>query len=42
VERVRKEREQTEARLKRLGRAYVDGLLEQDAYHREKQLLQTD
>ncbi len=40
VEQVRKEREQTEQRLKRLGRAYVDGLLAEMDYLREKQSLQ--
>ena len=39
VELVRKEREQTEQRLKRLGRAYIDGLLVKMDYQREKQLL---
>ncbi len=40
VERVRKKRAQTEQRLKRLWRAYVDGLLAETDYLREKQALQ--
>ena len=39
VERVRHERTQTEQRLKRLGRAYVDGLYDDDGYRREKHSL---
>ena len=40
VERVRHERTQTEQRLKRLGRAYVDGLYDDDGYRREKRSLE--
>ena len=39
VERVASERKETEQRLKRLGRAYVDGLYFEDDYRREKRLL---
>ena len=40
VEQVRHERAQTEQRLKRLGRAYVDGLYDHDGYRREKRSLE--
>ena len=40
VERVRHERTQTEQRLKRLGRAYVDGLYDYEGYRREKRSLE--
>jgi DNA invertase Pin-like site-specific DNA recombinase len=40
VERVRHERTQTEQRLKRLGRAYVDGLYDDEGYRREKRSLE--
>jgi len=40
VERVRNERTQTEQRLKRLGRAYVDGLYDDEGYRREKRSLE--
>ena len=40
VEQVRHERTQTEQRLKRLGRAYVDGLYDHDGYRREKRSLE--
>jgi|GEM_PF-278643 len=40
VERVAEERRQTEQRLKRLGQVYLDGLLEQDDYRRQKRQLE--
>ncbi len=40
VERVRHERTQTQQRLKRLGRAYVDGLYDDEGYRREKRSLE--
>jgi len=40
VEQVRHERAQTEQRLKRLGRAYVDGLYDDEGYRREKRSLE--
>ena len=40
VKQVRHERAQTEQRLKRLGRAYVDGLYDHDGYRREKRSLE--
>ena len=38
-ERIASERKQAEARLKRLGRAYVDGLIAERAYQSEKRQL---
>ena len=40
VERVKQERTQAEQRLRRLGRAYVDGMYNEDDYRREKRLLE--
>ncbi len=40
VNRIGQERLQTEQRLKRLGRAYVDGLYSDDDYRREKRSLE--
>jgi len=40
VEQVRHERTQTEQRLKRLGKAYVDGLYDDEGYRREKRSLE--
>ena len=40
VERVRLERIQAEQRLRRLGKAYVEGLYADDDYRREKQALE--
>jgi len=40
VNRIGQERLQTEQRLKRLGRAYVDGLYSDDGYRREKRSLE--
>jgi len=42
VERVRKEREQVHDRLKRMARAYVDGLFPEEEYHRQKRLLEME
>ena len=40
VERIQQERQQTQQRLKRLGKAYVDGLYPDDDYRREKRALE--
>ena len=40
VNRIGQERLQTEQRLKRLGRAFVDGLYTDDDYRREKRSLE--
>ena len=40
VERVSQERIQAEQRLRRLGKAYVDGLYADDDYRREKRALE--
>ena len=40
VDRVASERKETEQRLRRLGRAYVDDLYLEDDYHREKRYLE--
>ena len=40
VEQVRHERTQTEQRLKRLGKAYVDGLYDDEGYRRGKRTLE--
>ncbi len=40
VERVQQERQLTGQRLKRLGKAYVDGLYPDDDYRREKRALE--
>ena len=40
VEQVRHERTQTEQRLKRLGKAYVDGLYDDEGYRTEKRTLE--
>ena len=40
IKRVGQERLQTEQRLKRLGKVYVDGLLSEDDYRREKRSLE--
>ena len=40
VDRIHRERQQTEQRLKRLGKAYVDGLYSDDDYRREKRAME--
>ena len=40
IARVAQERKETEQRLKRLGRAYVDGLYSEDDYRRERRYLE--
>ena len=40
VERIQQEREQVSQRLRRLGKAYVDGLYSDDDYRREKRALE--
>lgn len=40
VERIQQERQQTQQRLKRLGKAYVDGLYPDNDYRREKRALE--
>ena len=40
VERIQQERQLTGQRLKRLGKAYVDGLYPDDDYRREKRVLE--
>ena len=40
VKRVAQERKETEQRVKRLGQVYLDGVIPEPEYHRQKQLLQ--
>ncbi len=40
IERIQQERQQTRQRLKRLGKAYVDGLYPDNDYRREKRALE--
>ena len=42
MERVKKERKQVQDRLKRMARAYVDGLFPEEEYHRQKRLLEME
>ncbi len=41
VDRIKQEREDTASRLRRVGRAYIDGLLAEEEYTRQKRLLET-
>jgi hypothetical protein len=40
VQRVERERKETEQRLRRLGQVYLDGLLEHEDYKRQKRQLE--
>ena len=42
VERVKEKRQKTHDRLKRLGRAYVDGLYDENEYRRQKRLMEME
>jgi len=42
VERVKKEREKTQEKIRRMARAYVDGLFPEDEYRRQKRLLEME
>ncbi len=42
VERVKTQRQQLNERLRRLGRAYVDGLVPDEEYHRQKMLMEME
>ena len=42
VERVQIEREQTQSRLRRMAKAYVDGLFPDEEYHRQKKLMEME
>lgn len=42
VERVKTERHATHAKLKRMAKAYIDGLLPEDEYNRQRRLLEME
>jgi hypothetical protein len=42
VERVKKEREKTQEKLRRMARAYMDNLFPDEEYHRQKRLLEME
>jgi len=42
VERVKKEREKTQEKIRRMAQAYVDGLFPEDEYRRQKRLLEME
>ena len=42
VERVKKEREKTQEKLRRMARAYMDDLFPDEEYHRQKRLLEME
>jgi hypothetical protein len=42
VERVKKERQQVQEKLRRMAKAYVDNLFPDDEYHRQKRLLEME
>ncbi len=42
IERVKEKRQKTHDRLKRLGRAYVDGLYDENEYKRQKRLMEME